>query len=168
MPSNHKDIHKSHCLNCYLSCCYNIECPVIECSECRCILHECKLIDHKLVCMENEIQCINHIYGCNKILKRKELGNHISVCPSSSVVCNLAWSRCEEPNYSPFSFHQQFTDIIDTMRRSDSYLISGCIKSNNILIQNISKTVLMLNADVLRKFPIKLSEEVNIGDTNKK
>lgn len=83
--------HK-HC-----SDCVNQECNVMSGSHscemflCKCgrRLHVCKLEDHKVICLSEEVECINKSNGCEATLLRSDLVAHLEKCPASVLVCSL-------------------------------------------------------------------------------
>ncbi|CAI4221707.1 unnamed protein product [Auanema sp. JU1783] len=57
-------------------------------------MHTCKLEDHlSNICSKIVLPCINSIYGCNRRLRRYNLGLHLKKCPASLVVCSREWNR---------------------------------------------------------------------------
>lgn len=89
-----------HCGNCILKQCTNSNgCPMVICElGCGMKLHECKLIDHRSICQNQKVPCVNSYYGCSMVLVRSQLGPHIQNCPASVIQCTKEWGRT--PLYS--------------------------------------------------------------------
>ncbi len=64
-------------------------------------MHQCKLDEHdQNTCPEALAPCSNAGYGCNEIMKRKKIGNHIQHCPASVLVCKFSHQRIEHSHTS--------------------------------------------------------------------
>ncbi|XP_054718988.1 F-box only protein 30-like [Uloborus diversus] len=99
MEIQEDDIH-SHCIQCIkLTKCTTpstpgVSCDIINCpSECGARFHACKAKEHKLLCMNEKVPCINAEYGCPVVLCRKYRGRHLSSCPASIIHCSIEWDR---------------------------------------------------------------------------
>ncbi|RDD41825.1 F-box only protein 40 [Trichoplax sp. H2] len=85
------------CLTCILiDCQHKNHCQMIQCnnSGCNACFHACKLTEHKLLCLYENVQCINWYYGCPQTMPRCRLNQHLTVCPASILHCSKKWSRC--------------------------------------------------------------------------
>ena len=86
-----------HCTSCVLIKCNNSadNCPVVVCPNgCRASLHRCKIEEHVLyTCPTSSVPCINACFGCEAVLPRAKLGNHLSHCPASVVRCRFSYDR---------------------------------------------------------------------------
>ena len=51
--------------------------------ECGVIAHQCKMLDHEEVCVNKMVSCINAAYGCEAVMPRKEIREHLAHCPAS-------------------------------------------------------------------------------------
>ena len=89
-----------HCRNCILKQCTNTDgCSLVICQlGCGVKLHECKTIDHRIICQNHKVPCVNSYYGCPMVLPRSQLGSHIQNCPASVIQCTQEWGR--NPLYS--------------------------------------------------------------------
>ena len=92
-----KDVpmHK-HCHTCYsftlctarsnpteFQSCDFVKCP----HKCGAIFHGCKLKEHKEICPNIVVNCINQSLGCPVEIMRKDINLHLAKCPASVVVC---------------------------------------------------------------------------------
>jgi len=96
------DIEHPHCDSCYWRKCLAVTdppCAVISCNNfCGASFHECKSAEHRELCLLEKVRCINEEYGCPLVLLRRDLSQHLSVCPASVVCCTMEW--CRWPMYS--------------------------------------------------------------------
>ncbi|XP_037071142.1 F-box only protein 30-like [Pollicipes pollicipes] len=69
--------------------CELVDCPV----GCGHRLHRCKLAEHRLLCPEEQVPCINAEYGCAAVLARRLRAAHLTDCPASVVLCMAEWNR---------------------------------------------------------------------------
>ena len=96
------DIVHPHCDSCYWRKCVAVTeppCAVISCNNfCGASFHECKSSEHRELCLLEKVRCINVEYGCPLVLPRRDLSQHLSVCPASVVCCTMEW--CRWPMYS--------------------------------------------------------------------
>ena len=73
-----------HCLECISRDCDVLECSMANCIHgCGVIAHQCKMQDHEEVCTNKMAPCINAIYGCDAMMRRNEIGEHLAHCPAS-------------------------------------------------------------------------------------
>ncbi|XP_063436293.1 F-box only protein 40-like [Mytilus trossulus] len=83
--------HK-HCSDCVNQECYVMSgshsCEMFLC-KCGRRMHVCKLEDHKVICLSEEVECINKSNGCETTLLRSDLVAHLEKCPASVLVCSL-------------------------------------------------------------------------------
>lgn len=89
------DLHE-HCRNCIITRCsmYPHDCPVVPCEYgCEMEMHECKMTDHRNVCQNQRISCINSYYGCPVSVVRAHLSSHLAKCPANVVLCTMEWGR---------------------------------------------------------------------------
>ena len=49
--------------------------------------------DHRLLCMNERVPCINASNGCPAMLPRRTLARHLEHCPASVVFCTMEWNR---------------------------------------------------------------------------
>ena len=49
-------------------------------NSCGAVFHGCKNDEHKLLCPESIMECINKQNGCNLKLKRKDIFSHLGLC----------------------------------------------------------------------------------------
>ncbi|KAI6646719.1 hypothetical protein LOD99_12840 [Oopsacas minuta] len=79
----------THCSKCFTSHCNDNICPLVMC-VCMQRTHECKLTEHKKhICRETEVSCLLSEIGCPLQMKRKDVLEHLSVCPANTIVCNM-------------------------------------------------------------------------------
>lgn len=95
MPENHHE----HCDKCYDAHCQApvqmyVSCRTIKCQRnCGTVLHMCKQDEHRLLCPNETVPCLNALYGCPLDMLRHRLARHLEVCPASVVCCSQEWNR---------------------------------------------------------------------------
>ncbi|XP_057695324.1 F-box only protein 40-like, partial [Corythoichthys intestinalis] len=100
MPS----IRHEHCERCYVVHCQvpawlSIGCVVIRCpNDCGAFLHACKEEEHRLLCPNETVACLNADYGCPLSMLRHRRARHLEVCPASVVGCSQEWNRWPVPD----------------------------------------------------------------------
>lgn len=85
-------------------------CEIVSCeAQCGARFHACKLSEHKLLCANEKVPCINAVNGCPIWLLRRFLGRHLETCPASVVHCTMEWNRwpvCSRERQLHIPFHQ--------------------------------------------------------------
>lgn len=109
------DIHR-HCSNCFKIYKCTVRptigesCEIMSCEmECGARFHSCKRAEHKLLCSNEKVPCINAVNGCPIWLYRRLLGHHLQTCPASVVHCTMEWNRwpvCSRERQMHIPFHQ--------------------------------------------------------------
>jgi hypothetical protein len=79
----------------------------VECEYCSQLLALTDVEDHFIICDEVPVPCTNAQFGCQQILKRKDVNVHIAHCPASITTCFYTYS-CQEPN---IEVHQDDLDL---------------------------------------------------------
>ncbi|CAL4130688.1 unnamed protein product, partial [Meganyctiphanes norvegica] len=89
-----------HCEHCFkISKCKEkpktgFSCEIILCPlDCGHRFHVCKIDEHRLLCENQRVPCLNKSFGCPAEMSRRQISNHLPVCPASVVVCNAEWNR---------------------------------------------------------------------------
>lgn len=78
-----------HCTNCVSVNCKVLpitdhSCPMVTCpADCNAKFHRCKIDDHRNLCPNEVVPCLNHWNGCKKRMPRFSAKKHLKVCPSS-------------------------------------------------------------------------------------
>jgi hypothetical protein len=90
----------SHCdtcikvTKCMMQPTRNESCEIVTCElSCGFRFHACKLAEHKLLCANEKVACINAGNGCPITLVRHQRARHLETCPASVVTCNMEWNR---------------------------------------------------------------------------
>lgn len=98
-----EDIH-DHCLGCIKIWKCTVRphdgesCEIIPCDlDCGARFHACKKEEHRLLCPNERVPCINAEYGCPFVMPRKYLGTHLNTCPASVIYCTMEWNRWPIP-----------------------------------------------------------------------
>ena len=93
-------LQHDHCDNCIrLIRCMASEqsqqfCSIIFCElQCGARFHACKQEEHRLLCEQEIVSCLNRSFGCKKQMRRREIRAHLSHCPASVVHCSIEWNR---------------------------------------------------------------------------
>ena len=108
-------IGHSHCNTCIkVSKCMvqpvrNESCAVVSCElNCGFRFHACKMVEHRLLCPNEKVACINAGNGCPVILTRNQRAQHLEICPASVVMCTMEWNRwpvCSQERQLHVPFH---------------------------------------------------------------
>ncbi|RWS22971.1 uncharacterized protein B4U80_05564 [Leptotrombidium deliense] len=90
----------SHCDNCVKVKKCSVKpkagesCAIIECeANCGFMFHSCKLSEHRLLCHNERIDCLNVTYGCPFRILRSDIAKHLIVCPANVIHCTVEWNR---------------------------------------------------------------------------
>ncbi|XP_078472465.1 F-box only protein 30-like isoform X1 [Lampetra planeri] len=89
----------AHCSACVSRRCKTRAAPGIACellacpASCGAIFHACKSQEHRLLCPQERVPCLNKAYGCPLTLARRSVGSHLRSCPASVVCCTMEWNR---------------------------------------------------------------------------
>ncbi|KAM9801214.1 F-box only protein 40 [Neosynchiropus ocellatus] len=89
----------AHCEACYDRRCQaplhvSLACLVIKChKKCGAAFHMCKEEEHRLLCPNETVPCLNSGFGCPLRLLRRSRARHLEVCPASVVSCSQEWNR---------------------------------------------------------------------------
>ncbi|KAK7883011.1 hypothetical protein WMY93_029185 [Mugilogobius chulae] len=127
--------HHRHCDTCYnLHCQVSTSCAVIKCRKnCGACLHLCKEEDHRLLCPNETVPCINASFGCPLTMPRFRLAQHLRSCPASVVCCSQDWNRWPIPDNNP-----PFYTNISQDRQSRQHLdVAMALRDQEILFQSI-------------------------------
>ena len=89
----------SHCWSCFSVWCTS-NCPVISCPNgCEAKFHICKFDEHSLyTCWSARVPCTNATNGCEEVLPRCQLAQHLKHCPANILKCWFSYDR--DPNAS--------------------------------------------------------------------
>ncbi|XP_069801861.1 F-box only protein 40 [Dendropsophus ebraccatus] len=93
-PGQHR-----HCQDCFNKRCNapintGISCVVISCRlHCGAAFHMCKEEEHRLLCPNEWVPCLNSGFGCPFSMSRCKQAKHLRVCPASVVGCSMDWNR---------------------------------------------------------------------------
>lgn len=87
--------HHEHCDKCYsVRCHVSVSCPVIKCRKhCGAAFHACKEDEHRHLCPNETVPCLNASYGCPLRMPRRRRAPHLEACPASVVCCSQEWNR---------------------------------------------------------------------------
>ncbi|KAK2846680.1 hypothetical protein Q5P01_009679 [Channa striata] len=95
MPvGHHEHCDKCHNVHCQVPVQISISCVVIKCRKnCGATLHMCKQEEHRHLCPNETVPCLNASYGCPLTMQRHRLAKHLEACPASVVCCSQEWNR---------------------------------------------------------------------------
>ena len=94
-----EEIHRHrHCLECISRECDVLECIMVNCIHgCGVVAHQCKMGDHEEVCANKMVPCINAINGCDAMMPRIKVREHLARCPAANCkMWKLQRSSLEE------------------------------------------------------------------------
>lgn len=101
----------SHCNTCIKinKCIHNQNCAIVACElNCGFRFHACKMAEHRLLCANEKVACINAGNGCPVMLIRYQRAQHLETCPASVVICTMEWNRwpiCSQDRQMHVPFH---------------------------------------------------------------
>ncbi|XP_072162875.1 F-box only protein 30-like [Diadema setosum] len=93
------DLPHGHCDACYDRHCSvspqpGNACSLVNCdADCGARFHRCKAEDHRELCPNAKVECVNAIYGCPVEMQRRLICRHLEVCPASVINCTMEWNR---------------------------------------------------------------------------
>ncbi|XP_051934423.1 F-box only protein 40 isoform X2 [Hippocampus zosterae] len=132
-----------HCERCYAIGCQapprlSVGCVVIRCpNDCGASLHACKGDEHRLLCPNETVPCLNAGYGCPLSMPRHRRARHLEICPASVVSCSQEWNRWPVPDDDDPSFYrnvsqqsQRHLDVALALR--DQELLFKSIKMKSV------------------------------------
>ncbi|KAK5868961.1 hypothetical protein PBY51_009929 [Eleginops maclovinus] len=131
--------HHRHCEKCYdVHCQFPamicISCKVIECRKnCSAIFHMCKEEEHKLLCSNEMVPCLNVNYGCPLTMLRHRLAKHLEVCPASVVCCSQEWNRWPVSE-NDLAFYRNVSENHQTERNLD---VAMAFRDQELLFRSI-------------------------------
>ncbi|XP_077468277.1 F-box only protein 40 [Stigmatopora argus] len=133
MPS----IRHEHCERCFSTHCQapaglSLGCVVIRCpNDCGASLHACKEEDHRLLCPNETVACLNADYGCPLSMPRHRRGRHLEACPASVVGCSQEWNRWPAPD-GELTFYKNLS------QESESHLdVALALRDQDLLFHSI-------------------------------
>ncbi|XP_061638897.1 F-box only protein 40 [Phyllopteryx taeniolatus] len=97
-------VRHEHCERCYAVHCQapprvSVGCAVVRCPNgCGAFLHACKEDEHRLLCPNETVTCLNADYGCPLSMPRHRRAPHLEACPASVVGCSQEWNRWPVPD----------------------------------------------------------------------
>uniref|UniRef100_A0A3B4AQX7 Uncharacterized protein n=1 Tax=Periophthalmus magnuspinnatus TaxID=409849 RepID=A0A3B4AQX7_9GOBI len=126
----HRHCDKCHNLHCHIS----RPCAVIKCRKnCGACLHLCKEEDHRLLCPNETVPCINASFGCPLSMLRFQLSHHLRTCPASVVCCSQDWNRWPIPDDNP-PFYTNISQDCQTRQHLD---VAMALRDQDMLFQSI-------------------------------
>ncbi|XP_071795792.1 F-box only protein 30-like [Asterias amurensis] len=152
MPSSGLDNH-DHCQTCHNTRCNTrlTSCHMIQCElECGARFHSCKAVEHRMLCSNEKVQCINCGYGCPIEVQRSNMSQHLNVCPASLVHCTMEWNRwpvcsSERQSHQPvqvlMDFNKEQLDIALALRdqRMLTKSMRASIRTRQILTNSLNR-----------------------------
>lgn len=106
-PKLHRHCESCHSRRCKVPIETAVSCMIINCRLlCGASFHMCKEDEHKLLCPNEKVPCINAHYGCPFAMCRSKLAKHLAVCPASVVVCSMEWNRWPIEEAEPPEFYK--------------------------------------------------------------
>ncbi|KAI9548040.1 hypothetical protein NQZ68_013058 [Dissostichus eleginoides] len=132
------DYHR-HCDKCYdVHCQFPVlicvSCKVIKCRKnCSATFHMCKEEEHKLLCPNEMVPCLNVNYGCPLTMLRHRLAKHLEVCPASVVCCSQEWNRWPVSE-NDLAFYRNVSENHQTERNLD---VAMALRDQELLFRSI-------------------------------
>lgn len=130
-------------------------CDIVSCeAECGARFHGCKRAEHKLLCYNEKVPCINAGNGCPLWMLRRHLGRHLATCPASVVHCTMEWNRwpvCSRERQMHIPFHQP-----NPIARAGQLDVALALRDQRMLnewLRAPRKTRRALRNSLTRRFP---------------
>lgn len=134
-------LHCSRCFDahCRVSAKRSDSCAVVKCPKsCGAVLHACKREEHRLLCPNETVPCLNVPYGCPLRLQRCRLAKHLEVCPASVVCCSQEWNRWPVPE-GDLNFYRKLSENPQTLEQLD---VAAATRDQELLFRSIKmKTI---------------------------
>uniref|UniRef100_A0A3Q2XY08 F-box protein 40 n=1 Tax=Hippocampus comes TaxID=109280 RepID=A0A3Q2XY08_HIPCM len=133
----------------------SIGCVVIRCpNDCGASLHACKGDEHRLLCPNETVPCLNAGYGCPLSMPRHRRARHLEVCPASVVSCSQEWNRWPVPDNDP-SFYRNVSE------QSERHLdVALALRDQELLFKSIKMK------NVFPELTMTDPEDLDVGVTN--
>lgn len=133
-----------HCSQCYDAHCQVSaklpdSCVVVKCPKnCGAVLHACKREEHRLLCPNETVPCLNVPYGCPLHLQRCRLAKHLELCPASVVCCSQEWNRWPVSE-GDMNFYRKLSENPQTLEHLD---VAAAARDQELLFRSIKmKTI---------------------------
>lgn len=171
------DLPHSHCDTCHSQYCGkspepHVACPLVNCElDCGSKYHVCKSEEHKLLCWNEKVPCINAIYGCPMSVLRCHMSRHLAVCPASVIHCTMEWNRwpvcsAERQSHQPMQLSPDFNcnqlDIALALR--DQRMLTKSMRASKRTRQILTNTLNRRHPAVPLAEALTSSEEDGFDD----
>ena len=111
-------------------------CPILSC-RCGARYHRCKTKEHKLLCQDAVVPCINEHNGCPTTMPRRRLSFHLQYCPASVIHCTMEWNRwpvysAERQSHVPFAqdnLHARYGQLDVALALRDQRVLNSALKA---------------------------------------
>lgn len=130
-----------HCDKCYNLHCQvpvqtSFSCTVITCCRnCGATFHMCKHDEHRLLCPNETVPCLNVDYGCPLTMLRHKLAKHLEVCPASIVCCSQEWNRWPVPD-TDMTFYANISESLQ-LNTETGLDVALALRDQALLFQSI-------------------------------
>lgn len=122
--------YSAHCqLPLHISLCVVIKCP----KNCGSVFHMCKQEEHRLLCPNETVPCLNSFYGCPLSMPRSRLAKHLGVCPASVVCCSQDWNRWPATE-TDLTFYKNVSESLQSEENLD---LATALRDQELLFQSI-------------------------------
>lgn len=128
-----------HCDNCYNARCQlplhiTLSCMVVKCPKsCGSVFHQCKQEEHRLLCPNETVPCLNALYGCPLSVTRCRLAKHLEVCPASVVCCSKEWNRWPAAE-TDLTFYK---NVSENPHSEEDLDVGAALRDQELLFQSI-------------------------------
>ncbi|XP_061137842.1 F-box only protein 40-like [Syngnathus typhle] len=150
-------VRHEHCEHCYAIRCpapswLSLGCAVVRCpNDCGSSLHACKEDEHRLLCPNETVPCLNAGYGCPLSMPRHRRARHLEACPASVVGCSQEWNRWPVPD-NDLTFYRNVSR--ESQRQLD---VALALRDQELLFKSIK---------MKRVFPeLTDPEDIDVGVT---
>ncbi|XP_030635304.1 F-box protein 40.1 [Chanos chanos] len=158
-----------HCESCHSRRCrtpieISVSCLLINCRLlCGAVFHLCKEEEHKLLCPNEKVPCLNAHYGCPFTLCRSQLAKHLEVCPASVVCCSMDWNRWPIEEEDNAEFYQ---NILRETYQEEPLDLAMALRDQRHLFQSLKMKALF--PELIEKVkeadpPVLAKEEGAVG-----
>ncbi|XP_053561780.1 F-box only protein 40 [Bombina bombina] len=129
-----------HCEKCFSKRCQapintGVSCLMISCrSHCEATFHMCKEEEHRLLCPNEWVPCLNSVFGCPFSMFRFKLAKHLKVCPASVVCCSMEWNRWPSID----SGTKLLENVMKEEHREDCLDVALALRDQNIVFNSLN------------------------------
>uniref|UniRef100_A0A3B3SVC6 F-box protein 30a n=1 Tax=Paramormyrops kingsleyae TaxID=1676925 RepID=A0A3B3SVC6_9TELE len=134
-----------HCMGCVSRRCMvrpeaGKACALMGCAlVCGAVFHTCKAGEHRLLCPQERVPCLNSGFGCPFTVARNKIAEHLEVCPASVVCCTMEWNRWPV-SYADRTSYESLSKDVDEVEQLDMAL---ALQDQRMLLESLKVVLAM-------------------------